>query len=298
MKTASAVFYKKNLLGLIITSEIWYFLMFWFRVFVIPGQPLLKSNTVPKLIWRMVRTMFMIDQITFDSTWYIAMVIPLYLLIPFLVIIRRRVSARIAVYPLALFAAVYTVIPSINAILSLLGNSYRIAFAPINFTVLRGWMTGYILYLCVGHWISRGGLRKVPTYLVAALCALTFAGTCWVQYHAYSLPQNYLASYDFIGIVLCSVFTFELIRRGADIILFLKHPITYISEISFGIFFVHILIMSALNWYLDISAWSRSAQLAFYESVSFGGSVVIITLLSRVPVLKKYLFMIKDGKNR
>ncbi len=30
-------FYRHNLLGLVITSEIWYFLMFWFRVFVIPG---------------------------------------------------------------------------------------------------------------------------------------------------------------------------------------------------------------------------------------------------------------------
>ncbi len=248
------------------------------------------------LLWRMVKTMLFVDQITFDSTWYIAMIIPLYLLIPFLVILRWRVSARMAAWPLGLMALVYTLIPSVNELLSLSGNSYQIVFAPIDFNVLRGWMTGYILYVCVGHWISRGGLGKLSTFLVAACCAVSFFGTCGIQLYGYSRPQNYLAGYHFIGIVICGALTFELIRRGAHLVRGLSRPVTYLSQISFGIYFVHILIMSAMRWYLDLSAWPRYLQLACYEIVSFGGSVIIIALLSRIPALKKYLFRIKDGK--
>lgn len=286
-------FYRHNLLGLLITSEIWFFIMFWFLVFATPDQPYLVGATVPQLLLRMVRTLLMINPITFSSTWYIAIVIPLYLLIPFLAILRWNVSAKIAAVPLCLIAVMYTVIPSINAVLNLAGFDYAIEFSPSYYGASSN-LSGYILYVCVGHWISQGGLDRVSTWLLAAGCVLLFAGTCYVQYHAYAQPANYLASYDFFGIVLGSMITFELIRRGARFLRSLKRPIAYLSKISFGIYFVHILIMSLLYWYTDIGWGSRTLTLFLYEFLSIGCSVIFIAVLSQAPVLKKYMFMIKD----
>ena len=287
-------FYRHNLGGLIITSEIWFFLMFWILIFYPPDVTLLEELTPGQLIGRLVQTLFLINQVTFPSTWYIAIVLPLYVLIPFLAIIRQHVSGPVLLFPLGVIAVSYTVIPSINDILSLQENTELIDYSP-NYYAVFGNIAGYILYVCIGYWISQGGLKRVPAWLMGILCFLLFAGTCGVQYYAYAQPANYLTSYNFIGIVLCSAATFELIRRGSGLIRRLQKPVSYLSRISFGIYFVHIIIMSMLYWYIDISAWSRVLQLLFYEGVSVGGSILFIAVLSQIPVLRKYMFMIKDG---
>jgi|GEM_PF-433112 len=289
-------FYRHNLGGLIITCEIWFFLMFWFLILYSPEVTLLEELTPGQLIWRMVQTLFLINQVTFPSTWYIAIVIPLYVLIPFLALIRQHVTGPVLLVPLGFFAVSYTIIPSINSILTLQGNPELIDYSP-NYYAVFGNIAGYILYVCIGYWISQGGLKRIPTWLVGVLCCLLFAGTCGVQYYAYAQPMNYLTSYNFIGIVLCSAVTFELIRRGSGLIIKLQRPVSYLSRISFGIYFVHIIIMSVLYWNVDISAWSRVLQLLFLEGVSVGGSILFIAVLSQVRVLRKYMFMIKDEKS-
>lgn len=289
-------FYRHNLGGLIITSEIWFFLMFWFLIFYSPEVTLLEELTPGQLIWRMVQTLFLINQVTFPSTWYIAVVIPLYVLIPFIALIRQHVSGPVLLFPLGFFALSYTIIPSINSLLSLRESTELIDYSP-NYYAVFGNIAGYILYVCIGYWISQGGLKKIPTWLMSILCCLLFAATCGVQYYAYAQPANYLTSYNFLGIVLSSAATFELIRRGSGLIRGLQRPVSYLSKISFGIYFIHIIIMSALYWNMDISAWSRVLQLLFLEGVSVGSSILIIAVLSQVRVLRKYMFMIKDEKS-
>ena len=38
-------FYRHNLLGLLVTSEIWYAVMYWFLVLCTPGQEMLRQST-------------------------------------------------------------------------------------------------------------------------------------------------------------------------------------------------------------------------------------------------------------
>lgn len=121
----------------------------------------------------------------------------------------------------------------------------------------------------------------------------TFLLCCAYQLYAYSKPQNYLVSCCFPGILICAVFLFELFRRFSERLRLLRSWITCLSKISFGIYFVHIVIMESLNWYAD---WSLrpAVRMAVLEIVSFGGSILMIWLLAKIPVCKKYLFMIKD----
>jgi hypothetical protein len=52
--------------------------------------------------------------------------------------------------------------------------------------------------------------------------------------------------------------------------------------------------MSGMYWYMDLSALARPLRVVFYEAVSFGGALLIIWALAKIPVCKKYLFQIKD----
>ena len=90
------------------------------------------------------------------------------------------------------------------------------------------------------------------------------------------------------------MFWFELIRRKGTLLKPLEKPVTYLSRVSFAIYFVHIVIMEGMRWTMDLSMFSRPEKFLVLELCSFVGSLVIIWVLSRFRVCRKYLFMIKD----
>ena len=47
------------------------------------------------------------------------------------------------------------------------------------------------------------------------------------------------------------------------------------------------------KFYLDLNAVARPLRVVFFEAVSFVGSIGIIWALAKIPVCKKYLFLIK-----
>ncbi|MBR6815931.1 MAG: hypothetical protein IKM60_00300 [Clostridia bacterium] len=67
----------------------------------------------------------------------------------------------------------------------------------------------------------------------------------------------------------------------------------YLSKISFAIYFVHILLVTALTWIPAIHLLPVHFKFALLEAVSFGGSILIIVPLSQIPCLRKRLFLIK-----
>lgn len=73
---------------------------------------------------------------------------------------------------------------------------------------------------------------------------------------------------------------------------------TYLAEISFGVYFVHILVMELLHQRADLSGLCRPAQLLVLEGVSLCGSVALIAVGCHVPFLRKYLFSVRAAQPR
>ena len=284
-------FYLYNYLDLLITSEIWYFIMFWIvsigKLFMTGESPLLQ---VPILLWGCVKTMLFIDQVTFESMWYIPMILAVYLLIPVFALVFRKVSLRVIAIPCIVVFFSTMLIPNVNAFLSLSGSDTNIAFALRSSNIF----SGYFLYVFAGYWISQGGLDGLKSGAVALLALATFAILCALQLYAYSRPDNYLISYDFSLILFCSMFLFEWIRRCKDRQGKFAKFVAYLSKISFGIYFVHIIIMTLINKLPFYSGWPRPIYLLFLEIVSVGGSVVFIWVFSHIDIFKRRLFLIKD----
>jgi surface polysaccharide O-acyltransferase-like enzyme len=284
-------FYKHNLLRLLLTSEIWYAIMYWFLLAVAPIYHLLETQGVIGSIPGMIQTMLFQNQITFGNMWYIPMILCVYTTIPFAILAKNHFqkNSLAIVIPLSVLFLNHMVLPTVNNLSAVSGmETYSTALSAINIFSI------YYIYIFIGNYIHSGNLKKVKTWIVAVIFLVTFALMCVYQFYMFARPEAYLLDYDFPILPFCAGALFELIRRKADLLKALTRPITYLSKISLAIFFVHVMIMWPMYWYLDLSGFGHVQQVLIYEVVSVGGSVIIIFLLSKIKFIKNYVFMIKD----
>lgn len=285
-------FYKHNLLGVFITAEIWYVLFYWYLLLGSPSHRHLLDEGILPAIWGMVKTMLFLDQVTFDGTWYMPMILCVYATIPFVVIakdtIKRDKFSPIVLLPLLLLYLVIMVLPAINAGLSMHGlpklalKIYEENLFPM-----------FYIYIFAGYFVGQGCLSKLDSRSVGLIAVGLFGICCSIQYYAYSRPMNYLIGYSFPLLPFCAAFLFEFFRRIAPKLQKLAPTISYLSRIAFGIYFVHIVIITALTWFIGDWDMIRPLRLIVYQIVSFAGSIAVIAPLTKIPLLRKYLFMYK-----
>lgn len=281
-------FYRHNLLGLLITTEIWYFIMYFFMVFLDPATDILSGGPL-LVLGGLVQTMLFQNQTTMASMWYMPMIMSLYTTIPFAIIVKNKLPAKALLLPMALVFVNFMVIPAFNVVQDTYGSwNFYTALREYNLCSV------YYLYVFAGWAVSHGLLDKLSTRVLGLLAGLCFTVACVWQLWLYSTPVNHLLMEPSPSILITTTFVFALLRRIAPRFERWQKPITYTAKIAFGIYFVHILIMSGMYWYLDLAVLARPLRVALYEIVSFGGSVILIRLLAKIPLCKKYLFLIKD----
>lgn len=294
MENASDVkrFYKHNLLGLFITTEIWYFLMYWYLMLFSPYS-ILKTQNWGAAIVGMFETMLFQNQVTFGSMWYMPMILCLYLFLPFVTMVKDKLvgsGERTLYLPAILIFAVSMLLPFVNDLLELAGKeSYSSAIHSGYLPVF------YYLYVLMGYMVSKGVFRKFRTGTVAAITGISFLACCGFQFWAYSRPMDYLIDYNFPLLPLVVGALFELLRRMADRLRKIEKPITCLAKIAFGIYFLHIVIMKALvtipeHWLVIMPL---PVRLLVLETLSVGLSIAIILPLSKFKLFRKYLFLIK-----
>ena len=147
----------------------------------------------------------------------------------------------------------------------------------------------YVIFVVAGYWISNNGIKWLNGSLLIALLLLSLFVASSLQLWAFSRPVNYAVTYKSTGVLVISLLLFEVIRRYGYILTLVAKSVTFISKISFGIFFVHMCIMVGINALIP----SNSHYLAHFlilELGSFIGSVVIILLLKRFKRLSRLLF--------
>ena len=284
METADDVkrFYRHNLLELFITAEIWYFIMYWFVFFEDISTGYWEEGLAGTLLG-CVKTMLFLDQITMGSMWYMPMILCLYATIPFAAVLVKKFSLKILSLPLILVFLRMFVLPLVNSLLAELNldTMYSATVREANICSM------YYVYVFAGYAVSEGKLSGLHTRTVAALTALVFAVCCGYQLWLYAGPADLMVDYEHPGILLCAMGLLELLRRGAEHLRGLRPVVTYLAKISFGIYFVHILIMSLLYWHMDFSEWSHPWTLLFLEGVSVGGSILLIALFSGIPFCRR-----------
>lgn len=281
-------FYKNNYLGMLITTEIWYAIMYWTIVLFNPGNTVLETEGLLGTFWGMIKTMLFVDQVTMGSMWYMPMILCIYLTLPFFAVIIKKFSKKYILIPLGVTFIAFMVLPAFNQFLTFQGiDTFSVALNSMNLPSL------YLIYIIVGYYIGKESLPKLKDWMVLTLFLTTFGSSCAYQLYAYSMPQDYLVAYSSPGILISAIFLFDYIKRKENYFRKMAGMFTYISKISFAIYFVHIIIVQLMVWNYDFLNWSRPLKMVFIEIVSVGGSIIIIALLSKIKIFKKYLFMIK-----
>lgn len=281
-------FFRHNWLGILIATEIWLFLYYWFYYYLCPGTYLLYF-TRKELILRLISTMLFVNQATEGLMWYMNMLIPLYTLLPVIAVFIHKGYGKYLKYPLffTFFVTVFTY--DYARYLSVADPE------AVFVTELYAPLTYFMIYVVAGYYISQGLLSKIrPWILFLFLFAGLYYAAIRYQLWYYEGDYNHLVSYDSIPLMLSIFPLFELFRRVFRRgIRFLNAIITHISRRCFGIYFVHIIIMELFNWHYDFSAWEPLHKMFFLQAVSVIGALVVIDILSIIKPIRKYAFVIK-----
>ena len=151
-------FYKHNLLSILITSEIWYFLMFWYRT-LLGSNDILKSGGVLLAIKRCIETMLFINQETMGNMWYIPMILCVYLIIPVLNIALHKVDSKLFVIPMVIVILSSMVFPNINQVNEITGGEILIDFNLRSANIF----SMYLIYVLLGYLLDKVRLSVYRT---------------------------------------------------------------------------------------------------------------------------------------
>ena len=151
--------------------------------------------------------------------------------------------------------------------------------------------------MLIGYYIYNNRHVRLKNGVLVLISLCSYAITLYVQLYSLGSSSYYFYKvwYDFPFLLICSSCIFALFCRIDDnrICVKLSNVFTYISRISMGIFFVHVLIISLKVNYMGQFNGSLSLETVIMTVVTTILSVMIIWLLSRSRLLARYMFLIK-----
>ena len=288
-------FMRHNWWPLLRITLLWLTIMYGY--FMLAKSSYLRAEGIVSCLIHYVSTILFINPTTMGSMWYMPMILCVYLMIPIMSLALKKLGARYLAIPLGLVFLSAMVVPDISTLFNILGYKGELVLS-LSYSYL---FTYYILFVFAGYGISRGLLDGLGDVLVAALATASLLAMSAFQCWTYTTGSDYAVGYSETGIFLTAVFLFELIRRKAEQAAgpALRRHVMYLAEISFGIYFVHICIMHGLKLFLDrATGITGYPSFLILEAVSLGGSIVIISILSKNRMLARYLFgMTKEPGN-
>ena len=215
-------FYRQKLLPLLLACEIWIVVYNLFMTFRI-GIPFSLSS--------LLRKMLFLEQSDLQHMWYMAMMLGIYLAVPFLTQLVKRFSLYSLTVPMGVVFCVSFLMALWNLLRAADGKAGVSTILDLNFLGAH-----YGFYLLCGFFLVRKKLlRRLRTATTVLLCVLFFGLTVWFQLWSWKKGYAYNVWYNFPGLLLCSIFLFELLRRlprripGAEAV----------SRLSLAVFFLH-----------------------------------------------------------
>lgn len=280
--------YKSNWLPILRTTVIWFGVMYLYLSLF--HTSILRTQGVGKAILGFFETILFVNQQTFASMWYMPMILCLYLLLPVMAVALKQFQDKYFYALCGLAVVLAMVLPNLNAVFKNLQWEFRL-HASLS---IENLFSIYLVYLFLGYWVRKGKLERLSHGAVWAGLCFSFALTVAFQVWLYAGPTDYHVAYTDVGVLLTSVFLFELLRRKGEGLRGLEKPVLSLSTCAFGIFFVHICLMHGFNQFFkhvgDVPHFSRFFLL---EVLSFGGAWLLVWLTSRLHVFRKYFYMME-----
>ena len=272
------LFYKKNLLPLLVTSEIW--ILIYTLFIVVTGEYMPKDGIGETSL---IEWMLFLKPFPLSHWWYIPTIIGLYVALPFVSLVLQHINSTKAVLiPIAVVFVYRYLAPTLNDISVRFNLPYSFS-SQIDTT----WLGGvYGLYTVIGFYIARKKLLSLlPSLVIMFLFAVSFALSVWSEYF------NVESWYDTPWILFASICLFEGLRRAGELGCFtaISKPLEKISRNSFGIYLLHKpMIITVTNCLFFIP--SSTLKACVVALAIFTLSYLIVSAFSRWQKLQRILF--------
>lgn len=264
-------FYKHNLIPLLATVEIWIiiynlYLAFW--------------NSKPFSFIDLFKNMIFITKVGLSHMWYMPMILGLYVVVPFIAIVIKKVSFKSLLVPLMLL-----IIIKFNPLLS----------SQLNTNYFGG---VYGVYLIFGYYIRCKILERLSLLKVVLMSCICFVATVAIQFIAYEkYAYKYNVWYNLFTLLFASVLLFEVFRRTLinEKLINYKLAVYFskVSKLSLGIYFVHKPILQILDRYFKIRLFNRAISVILLCLITFALSFLITNILMKNRHCAKWLFLVK-----
>ena len=275
-------FYKKNLIPLILTTEIWIII---YNIFIV-----IYYNQKFD-IYILIKEMFFVETVPLMNMWYMPMIIGIYIAIPYLSKIVHSFSLKSLKIPMTIVFVLTFILPTINIVLKTFKLEQYKNFLDINF--LGGI---YGIYIISGYFISNGIMKDIKTINITLISVIFFVLSCVIQIFEYNNNIEYNIWYNSPLLYLCTLNLFELFTRinTGKISNKIKKEATYISKVSLAIYFIHIIVEMILNKYIKLIRVSNSSRFLILFGISFIITFLIIWLFSKIKIIKTKVLLIKE----
>lgn len=271
-------FYKKNLLSLLITTEIWTVIYNIFFCFY---------NKSSFNVTDFIKEAIFVKEVPIMNMWYMPMIIGIYIAIPYVSKVVKSFSIKALSIPMIAAFIIIFVFPTINVIIET--KQYSKMRNIIDTSFLGGI---YGIYMVLGFFSQSNKLKKFSKKSLTLIMAFTFVCACWIQIYSLNRFKEYNIWYDSPFLLLCSTCLFELIMRidTTRISEKIRNMFTYISKISFAIFFMHSIVELVLKDYIKLIPIANCLKLLILFVGSFSICVLMTWILNKIKIIRKILF--------
>lgn len=271
-------FYKKNLIPLLIVTEIWNIIYYIF---------LKIWNSQEFDIKEVVEILLFLRNSNSPNMWYMPMILGIYIAVPFLSIIVHRLSFKTIKIPLIISMIFFTFIPSISIMVD-----YKI---PASTVINTGFLGGiYGIYLILGYYMNKTNiLNKISTLKIVFIVMIEMGITVFIQIFLLNRGINYNLWYNFLPLAFLAFTIFILLKRLENVNKKVYSIFYKLSIQTLAIFFMHMLIKYIIQGYINELNIMNPIKTIIIFIVIFILSVLIIKIIGKSKLAKKYLLLIK-----
>jgi surface polysaccharide O-acyltransferase-like enzyme len=275
---ACVKFWKKNWLGLLLTTEIWIVIYNLFQSWFIQ-QPI----HLPDLLKNMFFVKTMDQPVDFTHMWYMRMILGVYIFIPFVAIVLKKIDMKTLRMPLSITFCYYFILPVMNVVLNACGRETISNLLGLEFS---GGVYG--LLLMFGFFCKKGVLKQIRSIHLLLTGAICFVLTVGLQLFSYHHQKEYNLWYSCAFLMITCLCIFELMSRREH--LCFPKLCGSLSRCAFGIYLVHKPLLLLADRWFDLQL--ASPTIVVVAVLVLCSSWGIVAIVSRIPRLGQILFFI------
>ena len=269
-------FYSRNLLGLMITTEIWLLVYRVYNSFF---------YHMPFSLKECIKTALFLTQGPMTHTWYMPVILGIYTMVP---AVSNALCSRNRLFliPLSFSFVATFVIPEVNVLMRLKGIPEISFFLDLSF--VGG---GYGFCVLLGYILRRHleDFRRVPMVIWALIAISQLCITVLLQWYSYHCGTAYNVWYN-CGTLLLAAFSLTIMGSNFSRERKITH---FLSKYSFGIYLLHVPALQIIMRFFHIQVRSL-LSVGILSIAVVTVSLLLCALCCQETHVARVCFFVKD----